>query len=87
MAISRELEMGLLWFKERVKKKGCRGGKIRNKTERKALHAFSHVKNLDSSMYSRTHRHDIKEKEDSLSEEGGLAGVRTRVGEWRVECE
>lgn len=38
-------------------------------------------------MYSRTHRHDIKEKEDTLSEEGGLAGVRTRVGEWRVECE
>lgn len=68
-------------------KKVAEGAKIRNKTERKALHAFTHENNLDSSMYSRTQRHDIKEKEDSLSEEGGLAGVRTRVGEWRVECE
>lgn len=41
---------------------------MRNKTEGKALHVFSHVNN--SSMYSRTHRHDIKEKEDTLSEEG-----------------
>lgn len=65
-------------------------GKIRNRAERQVLHVFSHINNLGSSLYSIIQEYIdmISKRERTLwGKKGRLAGVRTRVDEWRVECE